>query len=774
MKDVWSACRFRSDVTSEDLSKTKFAVELHQFLDGTAERTYQDPRTFFENTFLTDQMKLLVRDTLSRLDNGGGQPVTVIDTGFGGGKTHSLLLLHHILTSPDIGLEFVRDRGVATDLGINTIPWVRIIEIDCRAITKKTLWGEIAYRLGRYSEFEDMDVQLRPPMNITKLKNLFDGPILLMLDELPHYLSKADSIKAGDTTLSNLTITYIMELISAIASTPKACMILTLTEKQSLYEKYTREVLKTITDYRVDDIAGDLKEALSRQTSVITPVESNQIYDVVKARLVEYVDEESKRATIQEYADYYEKHGMDVGNILDKMERSYPFHPSLIDILYGRISTIPKFNKTRGMLRLLALIIKQVMEDKPVCSMIGTSEVRFDNAQIRDELTVRLDQNLGTVMDVDCVEHAQEADRSKSVSVVYPIASTIMLFSLHGHQNKSGMKRGEIKVAMGHPGLDPSLVDKALDEDILHSFWYIHDTGGESFYFAEFPNIVAIIDDYRKYITPAETKDEIRRALTGLLPSDGMQVILWDRSGLIDDYRLKLFVTEYDVDLSGDDGHNFMTNILNKSGDGIRTHKNTITVLYPDKGVVPLLERTARTVAGIKKAEKDERVKVDKRFVKDMNGRKTEALGQLESYCTTAYSRIMYPHGDTIRHSETRFGELKESKITHAIIKLLEKQGKLVTSIGSDGLEVGDRPVKIQDIYNRFTQDRSKPFILDMRSVGEAVQDGLRAGKFGYFVEPDMKDGKYVVDSGIGFEWNGYLVGISMAYVPELTPPPPI
>ena len=72
MNDIWTTCQFRSDVISADFSKAKFAVELHEFLDGTADRTYQNPQEFFDNTFLTDQMKLLVRDTLARLDTGGG------------------------------------------------------------------------------------------------------------------------------------------------------------------------------------------------------------------------------------------------------------------------------------------------------------------------------------------------------------------------------------------------------------------------------------------------------------------------------------------------------------------------------------------------------------------------------------------------------------------------------------------------------------------------------------------------------------------------------
>ena len=237
MKDVWEACKFSNDVISADFSKAKFAVELHEFLDGTADKMYQDPKTFFDNTFLTDQMKLLVRDTLARLSTGSSQPITVIDTGFGGGKTHSLLLLHHILNNPSIGLDFVRLYGMASDAGIDRIPRARIVGIDCRNITKNTLWGEIAHRLGRYAEFEALDARKEAPMDITSMKRLFDGPILIMLDELPQYLFKADGIRVGKKTLGEITIPFIMELIGAVASSPQACLILTLTEKQNLYKR---------------------------------------------------------------------------------------------------------------------------------------------------------------------------------------------------------------------------------------------------------------------------------------------------------------------------------------------------------------------------------------------------------------------------------------------------------------------------------------------------------------------------------------------------------
>ena len=779
MKDVWDSCRFRSDVISADFSKAKFAVELHEFLDGTADRAYQDPKTFFDNTFLTDQMKLLVRDTVARLSKGEGQPVTVIDTGFGGGKTHSLLLLHHILTNPDIGLEFVRDKGIASDVGIDVIPEARIVEIDCRKITKNTLWGEIAYKLGRYEEFEDIDKREEPPMDISKIKRLFDGPVLVMLDEFPHYVVKADGIQVGKRTLGDLTTLFILELISAISATERACLILTLTENQSLYEAYSTsirdKVNKKLSDYRVDEISGNVHEAISRQAHVMTPVKHDQIYDVVKARLVEHVDEESKESTILEYTKYYEKHGIDAGDIIRKMKKSYPFHPRLIDILHDRVSTIDKFNQTRGMLRLLARVVRQVVEDKPDCKMIGTSDVRFDNMGIKDELTVRLDMNLGTVMDVDCVSHARESDKSKSVNVVEPIAATTMLFSLHGHPKKTGIRRGDIKAAIGHPGLDPSLVDKALDEDILNNFWYIHDVGGQEFYFDEFPNINAIIHEHKRLVTPAEIREEIRRALTGLLPPSGFRTVLWDRNGIADDNSLKLFVARYDSGFTADASRDYITRILNRSGDGIRTHKNTITVVYADSEYVPILEGTAKTLVGIKKAKKDERIKADRQFIKDISGRENDVSAQLKTDCRMTYSNVMYPYGTGIRQSEMRFGESKKTTISDAVIDVLKGQGKLVETIGPDGLEVGDTPVKIGQIYQRITEDMSKPFVLYMESVGEAVKDGLRAGKFGYCTEVRMVDGLYIAERDVvDFDWDGYLVDGGMVYAPkQIAPPPP-
>ena len=112
---------------------------------------------------------------------------------------------------------------------------------------------------------------------------------------------------------------------------------------------------------------------------------------------------------------------------------------------------------------------------------MGLSDVQLTNHEIADELTVNLGMSLRVVINTDCIEHAKKLDESKRIKIVESIARAILVFSLHGHAKKSGIQRSEIKAAVGFPGLEPSLIDKALDEDIMENFWYIQDKDRREF-----------------------------------------------------------------------------------------------------------------------------------------------------------------------------------------------------------------------------------------------------------------------------------------------------
>ena len=780
MKNVWETCTFSDEIVSTDFNRAKFAIELHEFLDNTAGPIYQDPRRFFENTFPTNQMKLLVKDSLVRLESGKGQPVTVINTGFGGGKTHSILLLHHIINHPEAGLEFIKKINLTKEYGIEKIPKAKMIAIDCRKITKNTLWGEIADQLGQYEKFKELDVAKKAPLDISLIKSLFEEPTLLLLDELPHYLLKIDTEKLGNKTLAELTISVLMDFISSVSASKNSCMILTLTDKQKLYEDYTSEIIsksKSMQDYRTDDVIDKLGEAISRQTQIITPVERSQIYDVIRTRMVREINSAERDKTVREYSQYYKDNGIVLElDFEEKLSKSYPFHPFLIDTLYDRVSTISKFNQTRGMLRLLGRVIRQIKEEKLDCKIISLSDIQLTNHEIADELTSRLGLDLLKVINTDCTEHAQKLDEHKTLKIVESIARTIYVFSLHGHSKKSGIKRAQIKLSVGYPGMEPSLIDKALDEDILENFWYIRDKDNQEFYFVESPNINAIIHEHKHAVSPNEKRIEIGKSLINLLPSKGFSPIIWDEHDLKDSEDLKIFIIDYSKKLSDDSAIDYITKILDRtSNGGIRTNKNTIVFVYADPDSVYTLERQAEQLIAIKKARKDERIHANDSFLKQISSKESSATSQLESDCLTVYCKIGYPNGIQPRLDEIRFLESKKNTITDEVKELLDKKGKLVEKISVDGIEIPEDIKKVNSIYKSFKENKSQPFLVITESISDAIKEGTRDGKFGFCNEIQMVGDKYVAEINKEcFAWGGYIVNkdkIHFEDTPEQTSP---
>lgn len=779
MKNVWETCTFSDEIVSGDLKLHKFAVELHEFLDGQADPVYQDPTLFLKNTFLTSQMKLILRDSLLRLTKGLGTPVTIIDTGFGGGKTHTILLLHHIYNNRELGSKYISKYNFEKEYAISKIPDVKMITIDCRKIKKNTLWGEIADKVGKYNEVKQYDVNKQPIQNIDIIKSFFSQPTLLLIDELPHYLLGADSTIVGKVSLADLTIHFIVGLVSAISATKNSCLILTLTAKQQLYEKYTESItskIKSIKDFQADDVYDKLKEGLSRQVQFTTPVTKDQVYDVIRTRLVKKIIEKERDSIVKQYFSYFNEKGLITEpEYEDRMLAAYPFHPFLIDTLYERVSTIPKFNRTRGILRLLALVLHNIYKNKKECSLVSTSEIDLTENEIKDELTAKIDIDLKQVIDSDCIRHAQNLDSHKHVKINEKIARTIYVHSLIGYAKKSGIRPSNLKLAISYPNMDPGLVDQTLEE-IEKEFWYVKSEGGE-YYFDEAPNINKIIHEHQREVTENEVRLKIEQALKGLLPErGGTSVIIWDELALEGSEKLKIFVVDYKKNIDEDNvAKTFMNNLLERLPNGnIREKQNTIVFVYADKDGIDSLKEKARILSAVERAKKDERIKMDKDYLTKLNARLEDSKGILSSECFNVYCKIGYPDGPNPRLDIISSLDTKRNNMTDAVIDLLKKKGKLIAELGEDGLPEIKEKMKISKIYDIFKTDKSKKFILAAEGILEAAKSGITHGKFGYAHELQEKDRKYVAITGqsVSVQWDGWLINKDFVYQ-EKAPPPP-
>lgn len=801
--NVWQVCEFNDDIKFGRLDPSRFAVELHSVLDGTADRVYIDPKLFLSNTYPTANMRFILREALRRLSSRGGQPVFILDTEFGGGKTHTLLLLYHVFKNKALGTAYIRELGIDREVDVLEVPEVRVVAIDCRKVKRNTLWGELADNLGCYEDFKAEDLEMQPIHDIGRIKALFKAPTLILMDELPDYLLKAAAKRVGETTLSDLTLSFILNLISAVASSRDSMLIISLTGKQSLYERYVQTFKnayqKTLISFTIEELHNKAMEAFSRQAQYIVPISKEEVSKVIRWRLVKSIkDEDEVKRIVKAYCSYYREKGILIDPAYEeKIESAYPFHPFLIDVLYDRISTIEDFNKTRGMLRLLAMVLHRIYRDRVECKIVSTGDIPLHDPEIKDELTSKLGKGeLRPVIETDCINKARSIDERRKVKVAEKVARTIYVYSLIGAAKISGIRPGEIKLAVCQPGIDPALLDEVLKE-MEDDFWYLKSEGG-AYYFDKEPNINKIIYDYRNEVRPEEVRNIIQENLDKLLPSvQGVKCIVWEREKLEDDPEsLKIFAIDY-KDLVRSDETSTIEGILeSRYGGGIRSYRNTIIMLVPDMDSVNVLFESATLLRAIEKAKMDERIRLDKDRLKRIAEKLETVKGHLVLDIQNVYSRVAYPRIGDGKLQVDDIGFEEKKTLTDMVLSLLRRRGKLVDSLSpSVILDIlraeGARREKIQvkDVFNLFRTDRRKPFILSGSVVLDAIRNGVRQGMFGYARELVEKDGKYLArfrEEVFDVSWDGWVIDPEFIYVkkeeeekkpkekePEIGPSPP-
>ena len=785
LKNVWEVCEFSDEIKYGKLDRKKFAVELYEVLSGDADEIYLDPVKFLENTYLTSDMRVLLAGALRRLARNEGNAVYVLDTEFGGGKTHSLLLLYHVFGNKDKGTEYIRNYELDKEYGILEVPDVKVVAIDCRKMEKNTLWGEIAQALGKYDLMKEYDLEGKPPKNINEIRNLFESPTLILIDELPVYLVNAESVKIGDTNLMKLTLNFIVVLSSAVSTSYRTMLVLTLTGRQSLYEKVVSEVKKSIKEAklqeRVETVHDHFTSALSRQAQYLVPVRDEEIYLVLRKRLVKSYDRSEAQRIIDAFYDYYlEKALISEADYKRKMERAYPFHPFLIDVLHERVSTIDKFNKTRGALWLLSTVLHRICMGKKDCKLVTTGDIPLEDATIRDALTSQLDKSeYINAINTDVVEKAKKIDESRNVKIAERIARTIYIYSLIAAAKISGIRPAQIKLAICHVGEGPDLVDGILQE-MEREFWYLRKEGNEYYFWIE-PGINKVIQDYKREVTEEEIKNTVLNTLKSLFKDSGHFKVVWDPYELDDDSdNLRIFVSLNP--LTKDNIEKIMEQL--PGSEKPRVYKNTLVVVFPDEWQLEEVKREAREVCAIKKAEGDSRIKPDKTKIKELRDRLNEAEGNLTAACQSAFVKIAYPKvgsGDIdpeeiILYDKKDDKKSRESKnLTERVISFLTSKGKFRDSLSVESIIDADYTknqlnkdgyVAVREIYDLFRKDRRLPFIASGKAIIDAAREGVANSKFGYTKTLERIDGRYkaVIGKKVSVDWDGYIVRKDLVY----------
>jgi len=660
-----------ADIRQGKFDASVFAANLGEVLAGRGAVDYRDAQTFFSKTYLTAGLSQLVVDVLRRLGAvGKSEPVIQLQTAFGGGKTHTLLTLYHLLKKPNELSKLPEIQQLVASAGTKGIPAANVaclVGTALDAANDRSFWAEMAFQLdgGKEGKLYGMVAACTGSPGTNTLGKLLaaSGPTLILMDEILVYLVKAGGVQIGESTLRGNTLVFLQELTEAVANCPNACLVATLTSQ-----------LAEFMDEGAERAYESLEKVLGRIEKVRQTVEGTEIYEVIRRRLFEWPKEEDNRqaivadakVTAEAYWEMYRKLGEDVPSACrepgyrDDFAKAYPFHPELIGVLYERWGTIPEFQRTRGVLRLLADVINDLYQVKDNDPLIQSGCVNLGAAAVRGELIKHTGWGGSghSVIDSDIAgknAKAPEIDRQlgseyAKESVSEKIAKAVFMYSFSGGQQR-GATLPQLRVAVLNPEMAPPFVTDALDR-MTKRLWYLYQDSG-LYRFESRPNLNRILVDREEMVRsePDKVREFAKAILNDMLGDAAFRVYRYpeeDRD-VADEPRLSLVVLDLDQGATEEaptaETEKFVSQVLKQHGKGFRKHANMLIFLAPDQARSSEVTDAARRLLALRNIEQDKSTKrqLTEEQLKDLTGRLKEAEARLPAALATVYRFILVP-----------------------------------------------------------------------------------------------------------------------------------
>ena len=761
-----------ADIRQGKFDASVFAADLGEVLAGRGAVDYRDASTFFSKTYLTAGLSQLVIDVVQRLGGTGRtDPVIQLQTAFGGGKTHTLLTLYHLLKKPAEVSKLPQVQNLIHAAGLKKIPPASVACLVGTAMnptSNRTFWGEMAYQLGGdklYRLLAKSDEQrIAPGTDVLGQVLAEAGPCLILLDELLVYLLKAGGIKVEDSTLRGHTLTFLQELSIAVSNCPHAIMVATLTSQ-----------LPEFLDENGERVYQSLEKVLGRVEKVRQTVEGPEIFEVIRHRLFEDLgDAEQHKATINAYCEMYRKLGEDAPagcrepGYREEMERAYPFHPELISVLYERWGTIPEFQRTRGVLRLLADVISQLYQAKDNEVLIQSGSVNLGAAAVRGELVKHTGSGsvFHSVIESDISgNHAKAAEIDRQLGSEYAkenvaekLARSIFMYSFSGSQQR-GATLPQLRVAVLNPEMAPPFVSDALDR-MTKRLWYLYLDNG-LYRFDSRPNLNRILVDREESIRsePDKVREFAKATLNDLIGDATFRVYRYPEPGddtfVGDEPRLSLVVLDLEHGAT-DEGlpketDDLVSRILKQHGKGFRKHANMLIFLAPDQQRATEVTDAARRLLALRSIDEHKSTKsqLTDEQLKDLAGRLKEAEARLPSALTTVYRHILVPaEKKAIRCIDMGISASKATLSQRVLDKLKDEQ-QILEKL-DPAILIGDRfglwpadqeTVNVKALADYFTQLTHLPRLLNNNVIPECLAKGVQRGLFAYALgDADKKE----------------------------------
>ena len=625
MEPVTKTCTPRKDVLEGGLQDKDFAAQLEKVVAGDESyRAYTKAEQFFDLTFPTSGLRELIAETFGHLTGHGGAPLLRAQTSFGGGKTHSLIALYHLARGyrPDNLDEFVDDPDILPDGPVRIAAVVAdqldpVVGTTTSGRTTYTLWGEIASQLGddAWAAVAEHDEARTAPGTEAVSKMLDGGPAIIVLDELAQHLVNCDESGRDEIRRQARQVApFLKNLSEEIDGRDDVSVVITLASHTDAYAEATAEL---------ERVFADVGAVLTRKGRDIRPAAEAEIAEILKRRLFASIDPEAAAEAAAAYRELYDQAGETVGitskvgtDTAEKIATTYPFHPELVRLLDQRIGTIPKFQRTRGALRVLSQVVAAIWNDDKAPKIVNVADLPLDGDRVRYELTDRIERHkFAEVIRADIagddpfaarVDHNHYQDRP----VATRAATAVLAHSLE-ETAEAGSPLPEIALGTLRPGDAPELIEDALGR--LHAVAWHLSFDNVRWRFQTAPNANRIVSTEAERVLPTTVHDERWKLLTRMCrPTATIDTHVYpdDLDTLPDEEKLHLAVPHHDTVAvtakTADTPPGILQQARARSGAGKRANRNGIAYLVADADRVDDMEQMVRRMIAARTIVEDE------------------------------------------------------------------------------------------------------------------------------------------------------------------------
>lgn len=656
------------------LDASEFAVHLDDVRNGCAPPDYQKPDRFFARTYLTKNLSTLASQVIRRLSGERTETSAVFNlaTQFGGGKTHALTLLYHLARGGSAAHKWAGVPQLLAVAGVKEVPKAAIAVFvgqkfdsikgrggDDGTPLRKTPWAEIAWQIGGQAALDEVaeheKTKEAPGGDAIRRFLPKNKPCLILVDELMNYVSRNRKNGLGGQLynfVQNLSEeARSLDNVVLAVSIPASELEMTA-EDQSDYERF--------------------KKMLDRLGKAIVMSADSETSEIIRRRLFEWderaVTSEGKVMlpkdaieTCNEYGDWVVDHRQQLPNWFaldsarEQFAATYPFHPTAISVFERKWQELPRFQQTRGVLRMLALWVSQAYQQGfkggHKDPLIGLGTAPLEDSMFRSAVFEQLGETKleGAVTTDICGKkesHAVRLDAEATDAIkaarLHRKVATAILFESNGGQAKGEATQPEIRLAVAEPGLDIGNVETALEALTESSYYLAVERNRYRFSLKE--NLNKRFADRRATIKNEAVQERIREEIQKVFAAgSGVERVFFPEktSQVPDRPTVTLVVLPPETSLKDEKGTTkIVDSITRESGSSSRTFKSALIFCVPDSAD-PLCDEARKVLAWEDIDDEADDLKLDETQIRQLDENVKKAKRDLKETIWRTYKVIM-------------------------------------------------------------------------------------------------------------------------------------